>query len=470
MTSRPLSRRSKALTLVPLALLSGVWTASLVNSSATASDQNQASALPDGTNVPNEAIEAPASVPVNGVIAPAVPDGSADSVVAGASSNGIPAPALAAYQRGAQIIDAADKSCNIPWELIAAIGRVESDHGRYGGNKLTESGVSKPGIYGIALNGKNGTQAINDTDGGELDNDKVYDRAVGSMQFIPSTWQVVKVDADGDSKRNPQDIDDSALATAVYLCSGKDNLSQRKGQEAAVFRYNHSQEYVNLVLRIMEAYSSGDYSAVPSGAQGGTSFSSSSSSYSSAIDQKYKAVKQREARQKAAKQRRQQAAASGGSTSSGSSSAAARAPAAPRVAPAACPAPTAAEPPPVVAATRLATRSRRPPKASRRPVAAAGGGGGGGGPPAAAVLLPWRPPRARSLAVCQLDTADRACGLPTGSLDQPCKNPRPSAGGSCVPGLSGFVARRTTAPMPVPRRLPQLLELRPIHPVHRHPV
>ena len=259
-------------------------------------------------------------MPVNGVIAPAVPEGSADSVVSGASSNGIPAPALAAYQRGAQIIDAADKSCNIPWELIAAIGRVESDHGRYGGNKLTESGVSKPGIYGIALNGKNGTQAINDTDGGELDNDKVYDRAVGPMQFIPSTWQVVKVDADGDSKRNPQDIDDAALATAVYLCSGKDNLSQRKGQEAAVFRYNHSQDYVNLVLRIMEAYSSGDYSAVPSGAQGGTSFSSSSSSYSSAIDQKYKAVKQREARQKAAKQRRQQAAASGGSTSSGSSS------------------------------------------------------------------------------------------------------------------------------------------------------
>src|SRR5215210_132879 len=258
MTTRPvrtLSRRSKALTLVPLALLSGVWTASLVSSSATASDQNKASALPDGTSVPNEAIEAPASVPVNGVIAPAVPDGSADSVVAGASSNGIPAPALSAYQRGAQIINAADKSCNIPWELIAAIGRVESDHGRYGGNTLTEDGVSKPGIYGIALNGKNGTQAINDTDGGQLDKDPVYDRAVGPMQFIPSTWQVVKVDADGDDQRNPQDIDDAALATAVYLCSGKDNLSNRSGQEAAVYRYNHSQDYVNLVLRIIEAYS-----------------------------------------------------------------------------------------------------------------------------------------------------------------------------------------------------------------------
>jgi hypothetical protein len=297
MTTKPLSRRSKAIALAPLALLSGVWTASLVSASATANGDTGGSALPDGTSVPAEAIEAPASVPVPGVIAPAVPEGSADSVVSGASSNGIPAPALAAYQRGAQIIDAADKSCNIPWELIAAIGRVESDHGRYGGNTLTEDGVSKPGIYGIALNGKNGTQAMNDTDGGQLDNDPVYDRAVGPMQFIPSTWQVVKVDADGDAKRNPQDMDDAALATAVYLCSGSDNLSARKGQEAAVYRYNHSQDYVNLVLRIMEAYSSGDYTAVPSGTYGGTTFSPS---YSSSIDHTRKVAKQRKAKERAA--------------------------------------------------------------------------------------------------------------------------------------------------------------------------
>jgi membrane-bound lytic murein transglycosylase B len=297
MTSKPMSRRSKAIALVPIALMSGVWTASLVTASATANSADETgTALPDGTTVPNAAIEVPASVPVPGVIAPAVPEGAADSVVSGASSNGIPAPALAAYQRGAQIIDAADKSCNIPWELIAAIGRVESDHGRYGGNTLSEDGVSKPGIYGIALNGKNGTQAITDTDGGDLDKDTAYDRAVGPMQFIPSTWQVVKVDADGDSKRNPQDMDDAALATAVYLCSGKDNLSTRKGQEAAVYRYNHSQDYVNLVLRIMEAYSSGDYTAVPSNSYGGSTYSPS---YSSQIDSSYKAAKVR--KQKAAR-------------------------------------------------------------------------------------------------------------------------------------------------------------------------
>ena len=83
------------------------------------------------------------------------------------------------------------------------------------------------------------------------------------MQFIPSTWSVVGVDADGDAKRNPQDIDDAALAAAVYLCSGNDDLATEPGQRTAVFRYNHSDEYVDLVLSIMNAYLEGDYTSVP---------------------------------------------------------------------------------------------------------------------------------------------------------------------------------------------------------------
>jgi hypothetical protein len=282
MSNRPMTRKSKAFALVPLALLSGAWTASLagLGGSAAVAAKSDNTSLPGGTSVPSKAIQAPASVPIPGVIAPSVPDGAADSVVASASTSGIPAPALSAYQRAAQIIDSADKTCNIPWELIAAIGRVESDHGRYDGNTLTADGISTPGIYGPELNGRNGTQAIADTDAGQLDHDTKFDRAVGPMQFIPSTWSVVKVDADGDGIRNPQDIDDASLATAVYLCSGTDNLSDRKGQEAAVYRYNHSTAYVNLVLRIMDAYTQGDYSSVPSGTYAGNLFSPS---YSTAI-------------------------------------------------------------------------------------------------------------------------------------------------------------------------------------------
>jgi len=283
MTGLLKSRRGKAATLVPLALISAAWTASLVGIDSASADKSTAHGLPDGTSVPTQAIKAPASVPVPGSIAPSVPDGTADSVVAGAATSGIPSAALSAYQRGAQIIDAADPTCNAPWELFAAIGRVESDHGQYAGNALGSDGISRPGIYGPVLNGANGTQAIMDTDSGQLDHDTVYDRAVGPMQFIPSTWSSVKVDADGDGQRNPQDIDDAALATGVYLCSGTDDLSSRAGQEAAVFRYNHSQAYVDLVLRIMEAYSQGEYTAIPSGTYAGTVFTPS---YTSAVQQR----------------------------------------------------------------------------------------------------------------------------------------------------------------------------------------
>ena len=268
------------MTIVPLAIVSGVWTASLagLGTAATAVDAKIEPKLPDGATVPSQAIEAPANLSANGVVAPGVPNGASESVVDGASTSGIPSSALSAYQRAAQIINSADAGCKIPWELIAGIGRVESDHGRYGGNVLSSKGVSTPGIYGIPLNGTNGTTKVPDTDGGELDKDTVWDRAVGPMQFIPSTWSSVKVDADNDGMRNPQDIDDASLATAVYLCSGSDDLSTTAGQQRSVFRYNHSQDYVDLVLSLMRAYSQGDYTAVPDAAAGGATYSLSTPS------------------------------------------------------------------------------------------------------------------------------------------------------------------------------------------------
>ena len=177
--------------------------------------------LPDGTVLPTAAIEAPASVGDRGRPAPppSPPARPAASRRPRSSPTSAPRPSSTRPTSG----------CNLPWELIAAIGRVESDHGRFGGNALDDEGVARPGIYGIALNGKNDTQDIADTDAGQYDDDTRFDRAVGPMQFIPSTWSVVGVDGDSDGTRNPQDIDDAALATAVYLCSGDDDLSDGAG-------------------------------------------------------------------------------------------------------------------------------------------------------------------------------------------------------------------------------------------------
>ncbi|GEP38599.1 hypothetical protein NPS01_22620 [Nocardioides psychrotolerans] len=265
MSAKRFGRTQKATAILPLALLSAAWTASLAGvgptTTVSAPTTTESTSLPDGTSVPTEAIEAPASV--SGGQLGGGAGGNTAQIIATSSTNGIPSAALAAYQRAETVINSADKTCNLSWQLVAAIGRVESDHGRYAGNALNNDGIATPGIYGIALNGKNNTAVIRDTDAGLYDNDQVFDRAVGPMQFIPSTWSVVGVDADGDAQRNPQDIDDAALATAVYLCSGNDDLATLTGQRASVYRYNHSQSYVDLVLSIMENYMSGDYTSVP---------------------------------------------------------------------------------------------------------------------------------------------------------------------------------------------------------------
>ncbi len=257
-------RAQKASALLPLAMLSAAWTAGLTTAGSDASASADSQTLPDGTRVPAQAVQAPASLTPPRSLTRGI-HGNAQQVVATASASGIPAVALAAYERAATVIDDADHGCHMPWQLVAAIGRVESDHGRANGNVLTDKGMAEPGIYGPALDGRHGTTMIRDTDAGQYDKDATYDRAIGPMQFIPSTWAIVGVDADNDGQRNPQDIYDAALASAVYLCSGPDDLSTASGQRSSVFRYNHSQRYVDLVLAIERAYLAGDYSAVPNG-------------------------------------------------------------------------------------------------------------------------------------------------------------------------------------------------------------
>jgi hypothetical protein len=173
----------------------------------------------------------------------------------------IPYVALSAYQRAATVIAEVDSDCGLSWELLAAIGRIESDHGRYGGATLGADGVSSPTIRGPVLDGSGAFAAIKDTDGGQVDGDTAWDRAVGPMQFLPSTWAVVGVDADGDGTRSADDIDDAALGAAVFLCSAPGDLSDQAGVKAALLRYNPSDDYVRSVIEVEQAYEQGRYAA-----------------------------------------------------------------------------------------------------------------------------------------------------------------------------------------------------------------
>ncbi|MCU1675925.1 MAG: hypothetical protein JWM93_683 [Frankiales bacterium] len=265
MGAHKLTRWQKASALVPMVVLVGAWGAALGNSGlATASGGISESAIPD---VPATAFDQPASVQQtpggipNGVDQRAGVAGTVSTL----STNGIPAAALFAYHRAETLLNKADKTCNLPWNLVAAIGRVESNHGRTGGGSLNADGVAKPAIYGVLLDGKDGRARIADTDSGAIDKSSVLDRAVGPLQFIPSTWKAVGVDSDNDGTKNPQDIDDAATAAGIYLCAGEGDLSDPAGAAAAVKRYNNSDAYVDLVLKISAAYADGDFTQSPNG-------------------------------------------------------------------------------------------------------------------------------------------------------------------------------------------------------------
>ncbi len=178
------------------------------------------------------------------------------------TSHDLPQAAVTAYRTAAGSLSRTDPGCHLPWTLLAAIGRVESDHGRYGGSVLSTDGVTRPKIIGVALNGRGPVAAIRDTDNGRLDGDATWDRAIGPMQFIPTTWAWSGRDGDGDGVRNPHDLDDAALASGDYLCGGSD-LSVDAAMDAAIFRYNPSDYYVRLVRAFEVGYRTGVF-VIPS--------------------------------------------------------------------------------------------------------------------------------------------------------------------------------------------------------------
>jgi hypothetical protein len=101
---------------------------------------------------------------------------------------------------------ARDSNCGVPWQLLAAIARVESDFGR---NMATSSAG-----------------------------------AIGYGQFLPSSWQTF------GSEGNAYDYRDALPAIALYLCKA----GLERDPRAALFAYNHADWYVDLVLDLAARY------------------------------------------------------------------------------------------------------------------------------------------------------------------------------------------------------------------------
>ncbi|MGA5178689.1 lytic murein transglycosylase [Streptomyces pseudogriseolus] len=175
--------------------------------------------------------------------------------------SGIPATVLRAYRAAETSVARTDPGCRLPWELLAAIGKVESGQAR--GGAVDRDGTTLGRITGPALDGR-GFALIRDTDGGAHDGDTVYDRAVGPMQFLPSTWARWGTDGSGDGRADPNNIFDAALAAGHYLCAGDRDLRRPPDLDRAILSYNHSRAYLRLVRYWLAFYRNGVHT-VPDG-------------------------------------------------------------------------------------------------------------------------------------------------------------------------------------------------------------
>ncbi|KQV93168.1 lytic murein transglycosylase [Streptomyces sp. Root369] len=216
---------------------------------ATAGDSGATGKSPYYTDLP------PLNTP-----SPAPTDGTS-TVTPVESEAGIPATVLAAYKKAAAELQESKPGCNLPWQLLAAIGQVESGQAR--GGRVDADGTTTSKILGPQLDG-NGFELIRDTDNGAYDGDTAYDSAVGPMQFIPSTWAWAGRDGNGDGVKDPNNIYDAALATGHYLCRYGWDLSDSGDLDSAILSYNPSRHYVNTVLSWLEYYRKGTHE-IPDG-------------------------------------------------------------------------------------------------------------------------------------------------------------------------------------------------------------
>jgi len=136
----------------------------------------------------------------------------------------------------------AARTCpGLPWEVLAAIGFIESRHGD--GRVDPVTGEVRPPIIGPALDGTNGNARIPDPT--EPDG---WAHAHGNMQFLKSTWARWGVVAPGRPAGATPDYNnayDSIYTAARYLCGDAGRIDNL---DTAILRYDPSNSYVTEVL------------------------------------------------------------------------------------------------------------------------------------------------------------------------------------------------------------------------------
>ena len=179
----------------------------------------------------------------------------------------IPAVAYDAYQSASSRAPTVTGSCQVDWTILAGIGQVESRHGRITEDHIVDpDGDVEPSIRGRALDGSRGTETIADTDDGELDGDGEWDRAMGPLQFIPTTWRELGRDGNDDGDADPDNLYDASLTAVAHLCLREPgDYGDRVQLRRALIAYNPSGRYADDVLTWVDRYRAAEPSEIIEG-------------------------------------------------------------------------------------------------------------------------------------------------------------------------------------------------------------
>lgn len=156
----------------------------------------------------------------------------------------IPAEYIPIYQ-------AAAKKYGVPWNLLAAHHRVET---RFSTIKKMVSPVGAVGHMQFMV-----LTWIGWGYGGDrLGNANIPKEILTDPKMIKK-YGGYGVDANGDGKADPWDLEDAVFSAANYLAK---NGAAEGNLRKAVYAYNHSAQYVQEVLKFAKMYADGDYQKV----------------------------------------------------------------------------------------------------------------------------------------------------------------------------------------------------------------
>lgn len=161
---------------------------------------------------------------------PPAPAGAAEASIFGEGPAAIPELVYYAYRAAEMQMAVDNPECGVPWNLLAAIGRVASQHADGGRTDILGT-LTAPKI--------------------------APDGALGPMLLPAGAWEEHRADGNADGTEDPQNVFDATLAASAWMCATGVPVREPDGEARAVALFDGSPEFLANVREWSATYAKG---------------------------------------------------------------------------------------------------------------------------------------------------------------------------------------------------------------------